>query len=133
MWYSQQVLSHQSEMTSAISTTTWCPGTGWQKALLLLGSLEMPHGEMLGRLHLVQILAQHVVMGGRGRGLGAEVAPSGQWGEREPRVLLFTEVARTGRARDAAVFQNRALLPHRPFLCFTVLAQRTHLPRPRRT
>ena len=28
------------------------------------GSLEMPHGEMLGRLHLAQILAQHVVMGG---------------------------------------------------------------------
>ena len=64
MWYSQQVLSHQSEMTSAISTTTWCPGTGGQKAPLLLGSLEMPHGEMLGRLHLAQILAQHVVMGG---------------------------------------------------------------------
>lgn len=100
MWYSQQVPSHQSVMTSAISTKTWCPGTGWQKASLLLGSLEMPQGEMLGRLRLAQILAQHVVMGGRGGGLGPEVAPSGQWGEREPRGLRFTEVARTEPAEE---------------------------------
>lgn len=96
MWYSQQVHSHQSAMTSAISTKTWCPGTGCQKASLLLGSLEMPLGEMLGRLRLAQILAQHLVIGGRERGLGPGVTPSGQWGEREPRGLRFTEAARTG-------------------------------------
>ena len=96
MWYSQQVHSHQSAMTSAISTKTWCPGTGCQKASLLLGSLERPLGEMLGRLRLAQILAQHLVIGGRERGLGPGVTPSGQWGEREPRGLRFTEAARTG-------------------------------------
>ena len=40
---------------------------------------EMPQGEMLVRLRLAQILAQHVVIGGRGGGLGTEGAPSGQW------------------------------------------------------
>ena len=59
---------------------------------------EMPQGETLLRLRLAQILAQHVVLGGRGGGLGPEVAPSGHWSEREPRDLRFTEIARTGPA-----------------------------------
>lgn len=105
----------------------WVP----ERASLLLGSLEVTPGEMLRSASVwPEILAQHLVIGGRERGLGPGVTPSGQWGERNPRAFV-SQAARTGPVWELGTLpspETGLFFPHRLYLCFTVLAQRTHLP-----